>query len=279
MTKIFGQITIAIILVGSAFFFIRSPEYADLDLEGNTLRDNLFIEGEISPTEGIVENVKLIEFIKKEVSELRALVDKRSLDCKNNAKDFFSRPTSELLNQDYILKNIDFVFQNTLDRKVSEMMFVKLREVINADVTLKPGRIKNIVKSLEICRPSESLEYLHTVLDATRELPKPKKKKITYEMIKNFNLILLGDQHSFFNLDLIFKFLAQMEELGLIKGKKPNQMRDIKLAFQKDELAYMSHLSSLKNNKELIEYNKKYMGRLNQFSNHLKKSLKAFSKK
>ncbi len=252
-----------------------TPEYS---LKGYTLEDDLFIEGVITQNdEGIVENLKLINFIKKEVSDLRALVNKRKLECETNAQDFFSQDLKILLDKNRIIKNIDFVLKNTLDRKYSEQMYVKLREVIDADVTLKPGRIKKIIKSLEICRPKKSLDYIHQVLDATKKYPKDLKKKITYDMARNFNLILLGDQHSFTNMKLVFTYLAQMEELGLIKGKKENQMRDIKIELEKDELIYLSKLSSVKNNKELIEYNKKYMDRLNQLSNNLKRSLNVFS--
>jgi len=276
MVKSLGYIFFAIILGSVAYFFLRTPEYA---LQGLTLEDDLFIEGVITPTdEGIVENIKLINFIKKEVSELRVLVNKRESECETNAQDFFSQDLKILLDEKRIIKNIDFVFKNTLDRKYSEEMFVKLREVIAADVTLKPGRIKKVIKSLEICRPKRSLDYIHQVLDATKKYPKSLKKKITYDMARNFNLILLGEQHSFTNIKLAFTYLVQMEELGLIKGKKENQMKDIKMKLDKGELVYLSHLSSVKNNKELISYNKKYMKRLNRFSSKLKKSLEAFSK-
>jgi hypothetical protein len=276
MIKVLGYIFLAIIIGGGAYFFLRTPEYS---LKGLTLEDDLFIEGVVTPTdEGIVENLKLINFIKKEVSDLRSLVDKRKLECETNAQDFFNQDLKVLLDESRIIKNIDFVFKNTLDRKYSEEMFVKLREVIAADVTLKPGRIKKVIKSLEICRPKISLDYIHQVLDATKKYPKSLKKKITYDMAKNLNLILLGEQHSFTNIKLAFTYLVQMEELGLIKGKKENQMRNIKMELDKSELIYLSHLGSVKNNKELISYNKKYMKRLNIFSNNLKISLGAFSK-
>jgi len=281
MIKGLGYIFIAVILGGVAYFFLTTPDFSNISLEGVTLEDDLFLGGEITPFEegSIIENIKLLNFIKKEVSDLRTLVDKRKLECDTNAQDFFSRPKKELLDEKYVLKNIDYVFKMALPRKDAEKMFIKLREVIYADVTLKPGRIQDILKSFEICRSQELMDYLHQVLDGTKKYPKQLKKKITYKMIKNFNLILLGKQHSFSNIFQVVTYLAQMEELGLIKGKNENQIKDFKIELEKDELIYISRHRLIRNNKELIEYNKRYMERLNKLADNLKNILKSFGAK
>ena len=112
---------IGLIFVGGIvwFFVFYEGPYSQVSNKGITPGVNQFI-GEVVENQKIVENEKLLSFFQNEYSDLVIKLNARNEQCQKNAKEFFKKSPPEIYVETNILRGLDIVFKNTLERKSAE---------------------------------------------------------------------------------------------------------------------------------------------------------------
>jgi len=265
----------AIFIAGFIWFiFVFDRPYFKFTNEGLTTKDHQFIETLIEKEEGsgVVENEKLLALLRK---DLKGLIDKlnlRNKECLKNAEEFFNRSKQEIYGEKNILNNIDFVFKNTLRRVIAGKLYNKIDDLIEAGVIMSPKRVRGIGKNIEICRPKKSLKFIDIVIGKIKDFNSVNKKKVTNDLVKKINDIMIGTLDSFMNVRLAVRYLAKMEKLKLIIGGFEKSNYQLEVIEKKCFYA----VDNAKNNDRLVKIFSGCRSKLTKYTIKLKDKLKSF---
>ena len=183
------------------------------------------------------EKKTVLEELKREWSEIKLDIDRRKVKCEKAADKLFSNKNLIDVNDDFyknpnqVLEKLHDTFSKTLRRQASVEGYAVLNEMITKDLSFDPKEVFDSLKSLDICRPSKSMNYLETVFEAVRKNKySPKIKQEIFYITQSMLESTVREQYDAPNLMAMIGFIKMMAENEVLPR---DVLPEVQLYYQK----------------------------------------------